>query len=233
MVAPPNDTLTTTDSPFWRKGAKLLEELNEATRLLAGSKTVEPEVESAVAHLVETFSRPDLDALSSNDPYLVEALLVGTIGCAGTMWLGDAEKRRRELRLPLERARQALRDLVAERNVALDRPPKDVARWVGQVSGVPQHEIAELLGVAPRTLQRWISPSETAAPSGPEEVRLRTLARTVDQLRWSMTSAGVVSWLRRPHPDLKGQTPADLLDEPGAYAELPRLAAATRAMVAT
>ena len=233
MVTHSDDTLTPGDSAFWTQASRLLEELNEATAHLSASKSVGAEVAAAVTHLVETFSLDDPEVLSGNDPYLVEALLVGTVGCAKAMWLGDDEKKRRELRLPLERSRQALRDLVAERHVALDRQPKDIARWVVENSGVPQPQIADLLGISARTLQRWISPSESAAPSGPEEVRLRTLARTIDQLRWSMTPAGVVSWLRRPHPNLKGRAPADLLETDAAYVELPRLAAATRAMVAT
>lgn len=228
-----DDTPTPARTRFWSQATRLLEELNEATDRLSASKSVDAEVTRAVTRLVETFASADPEALTGNDPYLVDALLVGTLGCAKAMWLGDDEKKRRELRIPLERSRQALRDLVAERHVALDRAPKDVARWVVEMSGVPQSDIAELLGVSARTLQRWISPTESAAPSGSDEVRLRTLARTIDQLRWSMTPAGVVSWLRRPHPGLKGRVPADLLDSEGAFAELPRLAAATRAMVAT
>jgi hypothetical protein len=74
--------------------------------------------------------------------------------------LGNSTKQRRALRVSFERVRQALRDVLAERDVAADRPPKEIARW------------------------------------------------------------------------LAGRPSAELLGEPGAYRELPLLAATTRAMVA-
>jgi uncharacterized protein (DUF2384 family) len=234
MVTVGHDIATPVEDSFWQERAvPLLGELDEATQRLASSKVVDPEVHTAVHHLAETFSVIDPSRLERGDPYLVEALLVGVVGCMKALWLGDDEKQRRELRAPLERSRQALRDLLAERHVSDERPAKEVIRWVVDVSKVPQHDIAELIRVNPRTLQRWISPSESAAPSGEEELRVRVLARTIDQLRWSMTPAGVLRWLRKPHPMLNGRAPVDLLDEPVAYSELPRLAAQTRAMVSS
>lgn len=226
------DTERTEPDLFWRLAPDLLERADQATAQMSVSATVDPQVEDAVAFLVKSLGHMRPENLAA-DPYLVEALLVGTLGCAAALWVGDGEKRRRELRLPLERTRQALRDLLDERHVAQDVPSKEIARWLVDVAEVPQHDIAVLLGVAPRTLQRWISAAEPAKPTGDDETRVRTLARIVDQLRWSMTPTGVIRWLRQPHPALEGRRPCDLLTEPGAYSELARLAAATRAMVAT
>jgi uncharacterized protein (DUF2384 family) len=233
VVTIDHDRTTPAVSRFWASATTVLAELNAATSVLSTSNSAGHDVLETIERLIEMISERTPEVLRESDPYLAEAFLVGAVGCAKAMWVGDEQKQRRELRLPLERTRQALRDLLDERYVAQDRPPKDVARWVVDVSGVSQQDIAALVHVAPRTLQRWISTSEAAAPSGEEEVRMRTLARIIDQLRWSMTPVGVVRWLKRPHPDLKGRPPAELLDQPGAYAELPKLAAATRAMVAS
>jgi uncharacterized protein (DUF2384 family) len=218
---------------FWDEAERLLDALDHASIELAASPAVSDNVAGVVRRLVEVIGPMSPEEFGAADPYLVEMLLAGMVAASGAMWLGDAEKRRRELRVPLERARQALRDLIAERDVALDRPAKEIARWLDDVSGVPQSQLAELLNVGARTFQRWVSPTESSSPSGADETRLRVLARTVDQLRWSMTSSGVVRWLGRPHPELGGRRPADLLDEPTAYRDLPRLAASTRAMTAT
>lgn len=233
MVTVDYDSTTPVHADFWVRATAVLRELNEATVRLSAARAVDDEVDLAIRGLLSFLTGTTPEPLQGSDPYLVDAFLLGAVACGAACSIGDAEKKRREIRIPLERTRQALRDLLAERSVAQDRPAKEIARWLVEVSKVPQHQLAELLGVAPRTFQRWVSASESAAPSGEDEIRLRTLARTVDQLRWSMTPPGVVRWLKRPHPALKGRPPSELLDEAGAYAELPRLAAATRAMVVT
>jgi uncharacterized protein (DUF2384 family) len=233
MTSLRGDNSTPDTEQFWSIAAELFDELQTATQALAASQTVPEAVRGVVEHLVKVMGNQTPDRFGGADPYLVESLLAGTVQCAGVAWLGDPENQRRELRMPLERTRQALRDLLAERHVAADQPTKQVARWIVDITGVSQHELANLVGVGTRTLQRWLSDTEAAAPSGDEEIRMRTLARTIDQLRWSMTPVGVVRWLQRPHPALSGRSPVDLLGEPSAYQELPRLAAATRAMVAT
>ena len=217
---------------FWSGAAELFDELNTATAALATTTEVPRGVEEVVEQLVQSVAPLSPPAFGAADPYLVEALLTGTVGCAQAIWATRPEVRRGALRVPLERTRQALRDLLDERNVAADRPAKAVARWLVEVTELPQHELAQLLGIATRTFQRWISDSEHAAPAGDDETRLRTLARTIDQLRWSMTPSGAVRWLQRPHPGLEGRRPAELLTEPLGYSELPKLAASTRGMVA-
>ena len=218
---------------FWAVAPDLLAAVSGATRELSTAGEASDNVLEAVRRLVQEVAPLSPEDFEGADPYLVEALLVGTVGCASAAWLEDGSKRRRELRIPLERARQALRDLVDERDVNASRPAKDVARWLAAVADVPQQELASVIGVGTRTFQRWVSDSAATEPTGDDETRLRTLARVIDQLRWSMTPTGAMRWLQRPHPSLGDRKPADLLGEPGAYGELPRLAAATRAMVAT
>jgi putative toxin-antitoxin system antitoxin component (TIGR02293 family) len=220
------------DPSFWRVAQDLLAHVNRATAELSTSEAVSEDTLAVVQRMVRAVAPLSPEQFAGADPYLVEALLTGTVACANAAWLGDAGKQRRELRVPLERARQALRDLLDERNVVADRPAKEVARWLAQITDLPQHELAALVGVATRTFQRWVSDGESTAPTGDDQMRLRTLARVVDQLRWSMTPTGVTRWLQQPHPALGDRRPADLLGEPGAYGELPRLAATTRAMVA-
>lgn len=235
MVTLDHDRITTPDSAessFWASTESLLVALNEASRALAGSTDVSDEVAAVVRRLVDVIGPLPAEEFAGADPYLVESLLAGVVGCAGALWAESPTERRRELRVPLERTRQALRDLLAERDVSAERPAKEIARWLNEVSGVPQPRLAELVGVAPRTFQRWVSASGTG-PSGDDETRLRTLARTVDQLRWSMTPAGVLKWLGRPHPSIGERPPSELLDDPIAYRDLPRLAATTRATIAS
>ncbi|HLM48976.1 MAG TPA: antitoxin Xre/MbcA/ParS toxin-binding domain-containing protein [Solirubrobacteraceae bacterium] len=62
---------------------------------------------------------------------------------------------------------------------------------------------------------------------------MRAVARIVAQLRHALTGVGVVDWFRRPHPDLGGRAPLDVLDDPLALPELVELAGALRATVAT
>ncbi|MGH9169558.1 MAG: hypothetical protein ACRD0Z_01580 [Acidimicrobiales bacterium] len=234
MQAVTNDMITpSAKTAFWAEAPELLAAVNRATAELSAARQVSQAVRGAVHQLVRVVAPLSPEDFAGADPYLVEALLTGTVACASALWMGKEAEQRRRLRVPLERARQALRDLLDERDVVADQPAKDVARWLVTVTGIPQHELAGIVGVGTRTFQRWVSETEAAGPSGEDEMRLRTFARVVGQLRWSMTPAGVVQWLQRPHPYMDGRRPLELLGEPGAYGDLPRLAGATRAMVAS
>ncbi len=94
-------------------------------------------------------------------------------------------------------------------------------------------DIASDLRVAPRTLQRWLSPTDSAVPTGDDEARLRVVARIVGHLRHSFTGPGTFRWLERPHPELRGKTPLSLLGDESRFPELVRLAARARSMVAS
>lgn len=213
--------------------APLLEMVEEATTTLAGARTVPGSVVATVRRVSAALSDLRVEDLGGADPYQVERLLHGMVTAQAALDVGDAAQQRRQLRVGLERVRQGLRDLLAEQHVSPDRPPREIARWLTDDMKLPLAEVSKIAGVSPRTFQRWTSPNSSTEPSGDDQLRLRTLARAVDQLRWSMTPVGVVRWLARPHPALGNRPPAELLGEPGAYEALRRLAGSVRSMVAT
>lgn len=219
-------------SSFWEQAAELFSRLESAGVALAVSPTVSDEVEAAFEAVVRALPETP-DALSAADPYLVGALYAGAMHGLSALRLADPTTRRRALRIPLERVRQAMRDLLAEEPVMEDRPSKQVAQWLLANDELPRVDLARILDVSPSTLRRWADPSATASPRGDEARKLRILARVINQLRWSFTSPGVIEWLVRPHPSLKGDPPETLLEDPEGGVALVRLAAGTRAMTLT
>lgn len=222
-------------SPTFESAAStLLEQLDAATHSLALHEHVPDEV----AMLVDQFDsvlyarNPEL-GFASVDPYLAEGLLGGAIVCLKALRNEDPELARRELRLGLEQVRQAVRDMLDEHPVRADRDPKELVRWLADTTSVSQQELAEVLQVAPRTLQRWLSSSDKAAPSGDDEMRISVVARIVNHLRHSFTGPGTVRWLQRPHPRLEGEAPVTLLVDESRFPELVHLAARARSMVAS
>lgn len=211
---------------------ELLDQLNEASRALAGSETTPDAVERAVTELRNARTEEDIDALGELDPYLVQALDRGLLAAWEALQRDDPRDRRRTLRLALEQARQALRDLADETPVSEARTAKEVARWLNQVTGWSQQEAADLLGVDRRQLQRWVSAAETTTPRGEDARRLRVVARVVAHLRHAMTGPGVAAWLQRPHPTLGGAAPTSLLLDAEATPRLIALAAAARSQCA-
>lgn len=171
--------------------------------------------------------------LSRMDPYLWMALQTGALTAAEGLLREDPTQGRHEVRIGLEQSRQALRDLVEDAPVAEDRAPKEVVQWLAQVLYVPQPTLAKLLGTELRTLQRWLSPSESAAPQGDRAMRVRVVARIANHLRHAFTGPGVVLWFTRSRLELEGRAPIDLLDEYDAFPEIITLAAQARSTAAT
>ena len=104
-----HDTTTPAVSRFWASATTMLEQLNAATTVLSTSSSTDREVLGAIERLTEMISERMPEVLRESDPYLAEAFLAGAVGCAKALCVGDEQKQRRELRLPLERTRQALR----------------------------------------------------------------------------------------------------------------------------
>jgi hypothetical protein len=123
---------------------------------------------------------------------------------------------------------------IAEREpIGEERPADEVARWLDRtLESVSQRRKAQLLGVSPRTYQRWISENEPSRPSGEEERRLRITARLVNQLRHSLTAPGVVDWFEHARADLDGDTPSRALADPARTEALVIAAAASRGSIA-
>jgi hypothetical protein len=123
---------------------------------------------------------------------------------------------------------------IAEREpVGEDQPASSVARWLElTLPSTSQSRKATLLGVSPRTYQRWVSERETTTPTGEDERRLRVVARIVNQLRHSLTGPGVIEWFEHVRADLDGASPGELLDDPNRLELLLAAAAASRGNVA-
>ncbi|GIU84518.1 MAG: hypothetical protein KatS3mg008_1293 [Acidimicrobiales bacterium] len=219
---------------FKEDASAVLAELERATRRLAVSDKVPTEVAELVERFDELFhARDPVSGLPGADPYLVEGLLGGAVVCLKALREGDSPAGRKDLRIGLEQVRQALRDLLDEHTVRADRPAKELAQWLVEVTSVPQSDLAEVLRVPPRKFQRWVSRTNKAAPKGEDEMRLRVVAKIVNHLRHAFTGPGTIRWLRRPHPQLCGEPPASLLDDEKRYEELTNLAARSRSMVAS
>ncbi|MBF6621809.1 MAG: hypothetical protein ITG02_16470 [Patulibacter sp.] len=129
----------------------------------------------------------------------------------------------------IEAARHVLRDALDH---ADERAIADTDELVAQLGdwlpGVTQKELASLLGVQPRTLQRWRSEG-----GRPLNERQRLVADLVAVLRHGWTPRGVLRWFERPHPELDDAAPVSLLDDEAHAPELRAAAVAGRAMRAT
>lgn len=221
---------TATSPPtFAAEAAALLRELGAATTQLARTEAIPYEVGVLVKELGERLHASDpIAGMPSVAPDVRTELLAAALLCRDAVENGS----RRELRLHLEHVRHLVRDVVDEAPANPDRNPREIARWLVEVTGAPQTEIADLLKVAPRSLQRWLSDKERSAPSGDDLARLSVVAAIVAQLRHSFTGPGTLHWFTRPHPALGDRPPADLLADPLTYPQLMALASRARSMLA-
>jgi uncharacterized protein (DUF2384 family) len=166
------------------------------------------------------------------DPYLFLAAQGALIRALRLADSPDNPGARREMRTRLEQMRQVFRDIAEGGPLYEDSSTKEIARWLASVLETSQATLAELLGVSPRTFQRWISASDGAGPEGEDARRVRIVARIANHLRHAMTGPGVVRWFGLPHPQLQGRRPLDLLDDPGAAELLTAVAASARSQTA-
>lgn len=213
MTSLQSDTVVT---PLADAARDLLPLVSGAAARLAVSRHVPDDLPGVVETVFDRLPEPALAEAGGVDPYLVEALTYGVMRCYRALTLPPA-RARRELRVGLEQVRQALAYIVEEAPTQDDRPATQLATWLVATLNSPLREIAEVLGVNLRTLQRWTSGD--SSPSGEEAFRLRAVARLVNNLRHALTGEGVLLWLREPHPDLRGRPPMALL----APATFPRL----------
>lgn len=210
---------------FWDRVPELLdltrsigEDLERATSVAAVSSTLHQLADA----LPETPG-----PLADVDPYLSNALLTAAVHA---LTAADADELD-ELRLAVERLRQALRDVGDERPV-WRAGPKQAAIWLRE-QGIGVADLSRLLSVAEGTVRRWTSPDDSQAPSGENAERLVILAKIINHLRHAMTSRGAVQWLLRPHPSLDDRRPVDELKDRTSYQRLVHLASGARSIVAT
>jgi hypothetical protein len=212
-----------------RQPAVFERELGEANRRLARAAETPASIVGLVEEITDAIAAGESGEVATVNPWLWIRLQSAALRAQAAL-REDDPRRRRQLRLALEQlfARIADREPVGE-----DVAAAEVASWLDlKLASVGQPTKAELLGVSPRTYQRWISDRESARPSGEDERRLRVVARIVNQLRHSLTGPGVVDWFEHPRADLGGATPAAILNDPAKLELLLAAAAASRGNVA-
>lgn len=217
VKAPAND--------FWSHAPELYElaaSLSERLTQSASGPGIANEIRSLAALIPRT-----PEPLGDLDPYLRSALLTAVIHAMAAQADGDD----RELRIAVERIRQALRDALDEHPV-WRAGPKDAAIWLrGQ--GIPLSDLAEILQASESSVRRWANPDDETHPSGENADRVVVIAKVVNHLRHAMSVRGTVQWLTRPHPVLDDRRPMDELKDPDAYRRVIHLASGARSMVAT
>ncbi len=161
------------------------------------------------------------------DPYLRSALLTAVIHSLRA----QDEDDRAQLRIALERVRQALRDALDEHPV-WRAGPRDAAIWLRE-QGLTISDLADLLATSESSIRRWTSSEEDGGPGAEQGERVMVVVKIVNHLRHAMTPRGAVHWLQRPHPELEARRPVDELKDAESYRRLISLASGVRSFVAT
>ena len=205
---------------FWTRAPGLValaSEVGDALETSATTDSVAGRIRRLAAGIPET-----PEPLSDMDPYLRSALLTAVIHAMRA----EEESNRGELRVAVERIRQALRDLLDEQPVWRGGA-KDAAIWLRR-QNLSVDALVELLHASETTVRRWTSRDDPTEPSGDAGDRVMVMAKVVNHLRHSMTAKGAVQWLLRPHPALDDRRPVDELKDPTSYRLLINLASGTR-----
>jgi hypothetical protein len=195
---------------------------------LAREREIPDQIVAAVDEIVSSISETDTGQWLTISQELETHVLTAVIDAQRALIRRhEGLAARNGLRSALGRLSQALGLIAEGAHVSPDRSSKELARWLVETLDVPQREIASILGVPLRTFQRWASTSERARPEGADSDRLRVLAAIVNQLRFSLTGAGIVRWLNVKNGWLDGKRPRVLLADP---IQQPRLLSAARAL---
>ncbi|HEU4656132.1 MAG TPA: hypothetical protein VFR97_01340 [Capillimicrobium sp.] len=215
-----------------RDATAAAEALAEANRRLAERERTPEDLLAFVAGVADAIAADADHELASVNPWVWIAIQSAALRAQAALPKPDPE-RRRDLRVAIEQMRFLFARLAERQAIGEDRPATEVARWLdATLPGISQGQKAELLGVGPRTFQRWIAERNPTRPGGEDERRLRVVARIVNQLRHSLTGPGVVDWFAHPRADLDGQRPLDALADPTRLEALLAAAAASRGNVA-
>jgi hypothetical protein len=205
----------------------LVGDVEKATVELRRSAAV-PDAVSALVDALDERLHAESPRLLQADPYLTTSLFAGVARAGKALRHESVEQQRRDLRIALEQVRHALRDIASNRPFDEDTLVHAVLGAVAADLSAPQADLAALLGVSTRQLQRWLAPNGPD-PSGIEESRVRVVGQLVNQLRHVFTGPGVLAWFNREHPVL-GVAPACWLDDPIKYPVLLSAARSSRAM---
>lgn len=212
--------------------AEAASELHELSMELAYHETIPPEIQHRVRELTGAVDSQRA-RWGEVDPYYVEIVLRATLSAQIALMEPDLHDSRLRLRMALDSLAQAFSSIAEDQLVSDDRTGKELVAWLVATTETSQAQIAQLIGVSPRQFQRWLSPSESASPEGHDLRRVRAIARIVNQLRFSLTPAGVVEWFSWRAPELGRKRPIDLLDKPAQLPRLIGLASDLRATTAT
>lgn len=210
---------------FWSNATSLFELADSIGEQLEIS-AMDEDLRSRLHRLADALPHTP-EPLTEMDPYLRSAMLTAVIHAL----VAESNDNRSEVRLAVERLRQALRDVVDEHPV-WRAGPRHAAMWLRE-QGLTVHQLAEVLAVSEATVRRWTSSDEDVEPSGENADRLVVIAKIVNHLRHAMTPRGTVQWLLRPHPGLEDRRPVDELKDPDSYRRVVHLASGSRSFVAT
>ncbi len=118
--------------------------------------------------------------------------------------------------MEMEAVRHIVRDLLDEQPPVELRDAANIVKLLeAWLPGVAVSQLAELLGLSERALQR-----RRNGGGGEATHRMGLVARLVAILRLSWTDQGVAAWFHRPLSSLGGRKPLDLLDDPGRERDL-------------
>ena len=212
-----------------QSASDLLPRVTDAVLTLGLQETVPLDTLSLLDKVRDSLPSPAEQEFAGVDPYVVNTLRQGMSEAYRALSLDDGE-RVAELRVGLEQIRQSLASMIDGADAADERTSTQIAAWLVETLESTNQDIADLLGVVPRTLHRWMTGEST--PSGDEAARLRIVARVVSHMRHALTGPGVLLWFGLVHPEIR-TTPAELLDDPSHYPELVALAARARTHTAT
>lgn len=210
---------------FWAVAPALFDQANAIQEALERASTVD-EIADDVVALADALPK-FADDYAEADPYLTRALHAGTIDAL----LAVREEDRTQLRVAVERVRQALRDMLDEHPV-WRAGTKDAAVWLGSV-GLSTDDLAQVFSVSADTVRRWTNSENSQSPSDDHGDKVVVVAKIVNHLRHAMTPRGAIQWLLRPHPALDDRRPVDELKDAESYQRLVRLASNARSFVAT
>jgi len=203
-------------------------EIQRLNDRLAGERTIPAAVAVAVEEIALGIDQTNLRHWEAIDPHHAVIVLHAAVSAQRAVAEPDSAAARDQLRIALESIRQSLAAIAERQPVSDERSPKQIVQWLAERTEVPQLKLADLLGVSPRQLQRWLSASESTQPEGEDARKVRLVARIVNQLRFVLTPAGTVDWFSWPRGDLDSRRPLDLLADPAEEPTLTVIAGAMR-----
>jgi uncharacterized protein (DUF2384 family) len=207
--------------------AAVATEIGRINSLVGSSEEVPEEAWQLVGEVISKLDNLAVHRWSAIDPYLQAVFLRGFAQASKALKERNTQGARRSLRLGLERMRHALEQIAEVSKIGDERNPKELVRWLSENLPVPQQELAELLGVERRKLQRWLQ-TDGPRPEGDDALRVAVVVRIVNQLRHSFTPVGVLRWFDRPRAELGGKRPRTLLKDPSRVPQLMGLATSVR-----